>query len=50
MFGVRTLLILEKVLLTNAMAMQPAVSRRHCFSSGIHRLGGGWDKWLNTGN
>jgi len=50
MFGVRTLLILDKVLLTNAIAMQPAVSRQHCFSSGILNVCGGWDKWLNTGN
>jgi len=37
--------LLGKVLLTNAIAMQPAVSRQHCFSSVILRLGGGWDKW-----
>jgi len=31
MFGVRTLLMLEIVLLTNGMGMQPAVSRQHCW-------------------
>jgi len=36
MVGVRSSLIVEKVLMNNNLAMQPAVSRQHRFSSGIH--------------
>jgi len=42
MFGVRTLLILDKVLLTNAIAMQPAVSRQRCFSQAFTNLVETW--------
>jgi len=38
MFGVRSLLIAEKVFMNNNLPMEPATSHQHRFSSSIHEM------------
>jgi len=47
MFGVRSLLVVEKVLMDNDLAMQPTSATSIVFSSGICKLVDSWDKFLN---
>jgi len=47
-FGVRSLLMVEQVLMINNLAMQPAISHQHrFFSLGIHKLIDSQDKCLD---